>query len=92
MRRGCWVLLEAFMSHDVPAAAATCNTKSKTTSGVYGLDPLFVVGCWGRVRCRMLRAREQGGGAASTAAAEDAEADGRYVPCLYACARYNDVC
>jgi hypothetical protein len=75
MRRGCWVLLEALLAQTTTAAAATATAKPVKHKDI---NPMFVVGCWGRIRLRMLQtSAKQSSGSSSSTAAQDAEADGR---------------
>jgi hypothetical protein len=73
MRRGCWELLEALLAQSTAAATATAKSVKHKD-----INPMFVVGCWGRIRLRMLQtSAKQSSGSSSSNAAQDAEADGR---------------
>ncbi|CAN0148375.1 unnamed protein product, partial [Ectocarpus fasciculatus] len=80
IRRGTWVLLEAFL--DRAPSAGDSSGKEQQQQQKSDMDPMFVVRCWNRIRVHILEEALSGPGDAnvsSPGSGEAFEADGRRV-------------
>ncbi|CAM9396710.1 unnamed protein product [Ectocarpus sp. 8 AP-2014] len=79
IRRGTWVLLEAFLDRAPSAGDSSGKEQQQQQSD---MDPMFVVRCWNRIRVHILEGALSGPGDAnvsSPGSGEAFEADGRRV-------------
>ncbi|CAM9107694.1 unnamed protein product [Ectocarpus sp. 4 AP-2014] len=79
IRRGTWVLLEAFLDRAPSAGDSSGKEQQQRQSD---MDPMFVVRCWNRIRIHILEEALSGTGDAnvsSPGSGEAFEADGRRV-------------
>ncbi|CBJ30347.1 conserved unknown protein [Ectocarpus siliculosus] len=79
IRRGTWVLLEAFLDR-APSAGDSSGKEQQQQH--FDMDPMFVVRCWNRIRVHILEEALSGPGDAnvsSPGSGEAFEADGRRV-------------